>query len=125
MDEEAPGHQSARLKYIKWDPKYLREKPFQLYADIPVDAPNSLRGNVAFEEGPVEKIQDVRAEGEEFTLNTHGFVFSNFQTSFTDWEDNDAVHTDFYREMQQLLKQRVDGADLVHVFEHRVSDVST
>ena len=47
----------ARLNYIKWDPKFLTEKPYHLYMDPPPGLPVS---NYEIVPGPVETIHDLR-----------------------------------------------------------------
>lgn len=111
---------SVKLKYLKWDDKYEIEKPFQLYADIPPDSPQTVRGNVRFEEGELEMIQDARIQPSKFALDSHGFEFVSFKTTFSDWKNRQAVQTQFYSEVEQLLKDAVKGADIVHIFEYRV-----
>jgi len=122
MEMLARHHQAVALKYIKWDDKYLHEKPFQLYVDIPIEVPNSVRGNVSFEDGPVEQIQDARGKSGELTLDSHGFAFIDFATEFSSWEDPAAVQRDFYDEISKLLKERVEGGDFIHPFEYRVGE---
>lgn len=114
--------QVTTLKYVKWNEKYVNEeKPFQLYADLPVDIPDSVRGNVEFEDGEPEVIHDIRGLQHEFDLDTHGFAFREFSPDgFNDWENADAVGALYYPQMERLMKKHVLGADKVHVFQHRV-----
>ncbi|OIW28678.1 hypothetical protein CONLIGDRAFT_577319 [Coniochaeta ligniaria NRRL 30616] len=121
--QNKPSHELVRLRYLQWDDKFLTEKPFQLYADIPADSPSSLRGNVSFEEGEPEKIHDVRGCDHEFTLDGQGFKFINLRTDFANWDDPRAVQNGYYQEMETVLQDNVEGADHVHIFEHRVNQV--
>jgi hypothetical protein len=121
METPSQHHQFVPLKYIKWNDKYVREKPFQLCADIPVGIPNSVRGNVAFEDGPAERILDTRARfGDMAMLDSHGFAFTSFKTKFTEWEDPIAVQDRFYKEIVELLRSKVEDACSIHPFEYRV-----
>jgi hypothetical protein len=118
----ATHDQVIKLKYFKWDEKYRQEKPFQLYADIPIDLPDSIRGNVKFEDGEPETIHDVRGTEPDYNLDEHGFCFRKFETNFSNWEDENIVVAEYYPQIEHLLKQEVGGADLVHIFEFRVSN---
>ncbi|KAF2809389.1 uncharacterized protein BDZ99DRAFT_509002 [Mytilinidion resinicola] len=112
--------QQMKLKYFQWDEKYRTEKPFQLYADIPAGVPDSIRGNVKFTDGETETIEDVRGQEEKYSLDNHGFAFCGFETDFCGWEEKTAVETEYYRQMEEILTTKVPGADLVHIFEHRL-----
>ena len=121
--ENMPNVQNecVRLRYLRWEDKFAAEKPFKRFADIPADAPPSERGNVTFEEGPEEIVTDVRGCNQKFTLDDNGFAFINYTAPFTNWENPDAIVVEFYQEVTSLLKEQVDDVDLVHIFEHRVS----
>jgi len=62
---------TARLRYIKWDDKFLTEKPYHLYMDPPPGLPIS---NYTIIPGPVETIHNLRGREDDFNLNDNGFV---------------------------------------------------
>lgn len=61
------------FKYIKWLDLYKKEKPFQIFIDIPKTAPDQRFTNLSYEERE-ETFRDVRGQEESFTLNDHGFA---------------------------------------------------
>jgi len=118
-------NQLNSFKYVKWDEKFRTEKPFHLYVDLPDDTPNSVRGNIEFESAEPEVVHDIRGRESDFKLDIHGFEFHQYQRSeFSEWENVAAVKSKFYPEMRQLMKQHVLDADFVHVFQHRVGELS-
>ncbi len=72
-------------------------------------------------QGPVENhtvtLTDGRALRDTFDLEVHGFEFVDHPTAMTDFFDADELKSVYYREVEELVKQRT-GARRVHVFDH-------
>lgn len=97
-------------------PLYKREKSFCVNLPLPS---NQARSNIVheFHEIPV---CNVRGRESTFTLDKHGFCFSNIPALDLDVNDADAIRSIFVPAMEQWLKGKLD-ADMVHVFDYTVS----
>jgi hypothetical protein len=58
-------------------------------------------------------------QAKEFSTDKEGFAFSEFHTSFSEWDNDEAVKEHFYPEVMTFLKEAV-GAKRVHVFDHTI-----
>jgi hypothetical protein len=117
---DKPALTLASLKFLQWQPLYEKEKPFQIFINIPDHVKDRRTTNLVFEDQLV-KIEDVRSRLEEFTLDNNGFVFCHRPTTFSHFNDRKSVEEFYLPEVESLLRQEVDGADEVFFFDWRVS----
>lgn len=68
-------------------------------------------------EEKVVTMRDGRPLRDTFDLETHGFEFVDHPTQMKDFFDPDELRAVYYREVEELVKQRT-GAKRVHVFDH-------
>ena len=68
------------------------------------------------------EIHDARPlhQAGQLDLNRNGFVVVNHETSFTDFDDRDAVKRDYYPEMAKLAQQATDADAVVAFPYHQV-----
>jgi hypothetical protein len=111
---------SASFLYFQWQDVFQKEKPFELFIDLPPDLPDPRRTNLVFEGAPEEFVEDTRGSEEKYSLDTHGFTFRKHKTTFDNWSDREAVEREHFPEIEQLLKDQVDGVDRVFFFDWRV-----
>nr|OQO22434.1 hypothetical protein B0A51_06232 [Rachicladosporium sp. CCFEE 5018] len=52
-------------------------------------------------------IEDARGHGKDFIFDSNGFEFFNTPTTFTDFDNEDAKKSQYYREAEALLKSRL------------------
>jgi hypothetical protein len=64
-------------------------------------------------------IHDIRGHESEFTLDKNGFQIVRSPTKGTDFEDEERVKTEYYAEVEELLK-KVTGAHKVVIFDHTI-----
>lgn len=109
----------ASIKFLKWLPLCEREKPFNIFLDIPDDAADQRTNNLVFEDGPTE-IQDVRGQEGIFSLDKNGFMFLKYHTDFDGFENRRAVEEHCLPEVERLIHKNVEGVDKIHIFDWRV-----
>jgi hypothetical protein len=69
---------------------------------------------------PVEiRVHDGRPHASSFSLDKQGFSLHSFTSSYSDWESEDAVRSDFYPDVVSFLK-KTTGAHRVLVFDHTI-----
>jgi hypothetical protein len=102
---------AARLQYL--EPTV--EKPRSLEYLAPPGVPQTT---AAYREREVE-IRDVRPLAETLSLEQEGFQLLTAPTRVTDFDDEDAVRTEYYDEAIELLKSQT-GATRVVVFDHTI-----
>lgn len=120
--EPHTGDVQASFGFLKWSDLYLKEKPFQVYIDIPKDAPDQRRHNLNFEEDIEYTVHSVRGRETQYTLDENGFAYVKHKSSMTaqDFQDEHTVVQRYYEELEELLKRHMDGVDQVCIFDWRV-----
>jgi len=112
---------TASLRYLKWQELYNKEKPFQIFLDIPAEAEDQRESNLAFEE--VEhQITDIRGKEKEFSLDKNGFQFAHMPVGERELniKDRQLVEFEYLPKVEKLVKTEVAGADKVFIFDWRV-----
>ena len=108
---------TVQLQYLRNDPLYNTVKPIQI-------TPNFLdregRTNVRLESGPPETMNDIRGREDEFTLDANGFRYVNYPTKVKDWSSQPLIAKEYLPEMEDLLKQEVDGCDEIIFYDARI-----
>ncbi len=112
-------HITSDLKFLHWQKLYEEEKPFQIFINIPEDAEDQRNTNLVFEKVSLQ-IQDVRNHPNEFSLDTHGFVYRQHAMNAINFSDQQSVRENYLPEMEVLLQQEVEGADRIFFFDWRV-----
>ncbi|KAK7393856.1 hypothetical protein QQX98_013360 [Neonectria punicea] len=110
---------TAELKYLQWQDLYERERPFQLFIDLPPDAEDRRVSNLVFEKHHVP-IVDIRSRYNQFSLDTHGFMIRKHQTAMKDFTDREAVESIYLPEVEEILRSNLDGVDGCFVFNWRL-----
>lgn len=109
----------ASIKYIKWQDLYEREKPFQIFIDIPKDAVDQRYNNLEFE-NKEEIFFDVRGREQEFGLDDHGFTYRHHHFEFDDFEDRTSVESRYLPMVEQFLRNELEDVGKVFFFDWRV-----
>jgi len=118
LTKMANGDVEADLFYLKRLELYEHEKPFEMYMDIPADAPDQRGRNTEFEVKS-QVIQDMRGRIGEFTLDGFGFCVRRFPVTPGSLKKED-VQENYLPQVEQFLKDEVDGVDLIRIFDWRV-----
>lgn len=120
--EESPDNIRTAFHFLKWQDLYNIERPFQIYIEIPPDAPDQRRHNLVFEEGEETIVHNVRDRLDEFSLDRNDFVYLKHATQATKerFADREFLRTVYLPECEQLIRERVDGVDQVFIFDWRV-----
>ncbi|KAI0036309.1 hypothetical protein K488DRAFT_76091 [Vararia minispora EC-137] len=91
------------------------EKPYFYTYEPPAGKP--VR-NLVTEASPAT-IHDARGREGDFSLDTNGFAFVNSPTQEKLFEDEQAITTGYYKEVEELLKREA-GAKRVVIFDHTI-----
>ncbi len=100
------------LRFLRWRELYAKEKPFQIFADIPEDAEDKRMSNCEWEDKP-KFVKDVRGSEARYNLDSNGFMFARQATHVTDFTRREVIESDYLPEVEGLLKERVEGTDKV------------
>jgi hypothetical protein len=109
-----------KLKFLKWQAIYEIEKPFQIFINIPPCAADQRTTNLVYEDVSL-LVKDVRCLRSQPTLDHNGFIYCKHRTNVMDFTSRDHVDKYYLREMEALLKSKVDGVDRIFFFDWRVS----
>jgi hypothetical protein len=107
------------LKFLQWQSLYEVEKPFQIFINIPDHVEDKRTTNLVFEDIQL-KVKDVRDNATEFSLDQHGFMYRNHETTLRDVTNRKHVEETYLPEVESLLRQEADGVDEVFFFDWRV-----
>ena len=119
----ACGDVVADLTYLQKLDLYQREKPFQLFIPVDPNGPDPRTNNIEFENRQ-HIIHDIRPTITDYGLDTHGFEIRPFRPSLDPdmFQDRDLVESRYFPEVEQLLRQTLDGGfDRIFFFDWRVS----
>ncbi|KAH7110598.1 hypothetical protein B0J11DRAFT_599322 [Dendryphion nanum] len=64
-------------------------------------------------------VKDISGDEDKYSLDRHGFQYCWHDSGETDFVDELAIQSAYYKECEQLLKS-VTGAARVHIFNHKV-----
>ncbi|KAG9667831.1 hypothetical protein KCU99_g8745, partial [Aureobasidium melanogenum] len=65
----------------------------------------------------LETIHDVRGAPEEFDLDIHGFRYIKAPSRFTDWASEQEIQKDLVSEIEDLLRNELEGCDELHLIK--------
>ncbi|KAK7419776.1 hypothetical protein QQX98_003148 [Neonectria punicea] len=113
----SPRDETAILNYAKRLSIYDKEVPYQILSDFPGEYKKS---NVEFGPAPVaETIHDIRGRESDFKADSHGFQVCRQETKVQDWISKDVIETQYYAEMDRLLKNELEGVDETFFYDWR------
>jgi hypothetical protein len=107
---------SGLVSYIKDKEMYQQEKPFIIssaFEDVQITT------NIEWDERS-ELFEDVRGDESSFTLDKHGFTFSQANTMFSEWDNQRAVEESYLPEVENIIRDSIPGAHEVVIFDWRV-----
>ena len=115
------GDVDVDLTYLQRLELYQHEKPFEIFMDIPDDAPDQRAKNTQFEPRN-QTIRDIRGLTDQFSLDEHGFAIRPLAV---DLEPQDIttrldVEQNYLPEVERFIRKEVDGVDQVFFFDWRV-----
>lgn len=116
----ATSELNVTLKFLAWQELYSKEKPFQIFIDIPDDAADQRGSNLVFQNVQVP-LTDVRTVPDDFSLDANGFVFRKHKTEISDVADRDTVEMAYLPEVEAILRKEMEGVHRVFFFDWRVS----
>ncbi|KAK3384247.1 hypothetical protein B0T24DRAFT_588827 [Lasiosphaeria ovina] len=109
--------EQARLVYLQWKDLYTKEKPFQVFANVPAGSDEKLT-NLVFEPGPPVTIHDLRGHEDGFSLDGNGFtVIRDEMPGSYDLDSRECMKNDVVPYLEDLVKRHVEGADFVRCFD--------
>lgn len=91
------------------------EAPYQYVNDPPEGKPQT---NIGSDPHPVV-IHDARGKESSVSLDTSGFQFVRHVSAEKEFEDEEAIKTTYYKEVEDLLKKEA-GAKRIFIFDHTI-----
>lgn len=116
-----PHNVEANLKFIKWNDIYRTEKPFQIFANLPDDATDKRLSNLDWEDKQ-KVVTDLRGSEGDYSLDANGFEVVQHKSKIDDFGDRELIEREYLPEVEELLRQRLDGVDKVCVVASHCSD---
>lgn len=110
------------LNYLKWNDLYRTETAFQTSVPLPSSAPDQRRHNLDFQPGEKQLIRDLRGCDEKPEIDVHGFQFYKQKTDLQpeQYYDAEAIRDVYLPEFVRMLREKIDGADHIFVYDWRV-----
>ncbi|KXT09635.1 hypothetical protein AC579_3135 [Pseudocercospora musae] len=65
-------------------------------------------------------VHNIRGRESEFDTNTSGFAVYNYPAKEKAFTDDKAVRDGYYKEVEQLLRDKLPGIKKVHIFDHTI-----
>lgn len=121
MSPQTSQDVQASVQFLTWQDMYNREKPFNLFFDISPDAKDQRKTNLVFEDVDIQ-INDMRGSEESFDLDTHGFMVTQLPP-FAIRLENGPVEEFYLPAVEKLVKEKVEGADRVLIYDWRVRSI--
>src|ERR1051326_2814866 len=111
-------HETAKFQYVKWDDKYLSEKPYRILSDLP-EHKSVPQTNIAFEESECEEnVTDIRENPSAYTLDSNGFSVHTVESDFSSWFDQEKVEAEYIPQVvEPFLRRHVSNAAKIIVFD--------
>jgi len=119
----APRDELVSLTYLQWQELYEREKPFQIFSQLPPDAEDQRPTNLVFGNAPAEVIKDLREMEANFKLDQNGFMIRQQEMPKTDLMTEQAVRNEYIPPIEELLRREVDGVDYIYCFDWGVRTI--
>ena len=124
ITEDTPSSKTssvvASLKFIEWQSLYEKEKPFQVFLNLPPDATDKRTTNLVFEDIFVE-VTNVRSSEDNFSLDRNGFEYLVFPTQVKDFDARQTVEEYYLPEVESMLRQNLGSTDIeIFFFDWRV-----
>lgn len=117
--------QFTTLNYLKWNDLYRTETAFQTSVPLPSSAPDQRRHNLDFQPGEKQLIRDLRGCDEKPEIDVHGFQFFKQKTDLKpeQYYDAEAIRDVYLPEFVRMLREKIDGADHIFVYDWRVRNL--
>jgi hypothetical protein len=115
-------HETTKFQYVKWDDKYLNEKPYRILFSSPSEHNSVPQTNIVLEQSEWEEdVTDIRENPSTYTLDTNGFSVHTVESDFSSWFDQEKVETEYIPQVvEPFLRQHVREAAKIIVFDWHV-----
>ncbi|KAF2000919.1 methyltransferase CmcJ [Amniculicola lignicola CBS 123094] len=114
---------SASIQFLRWDPLYVTEKPFQAFLDKDLAADGERNTNLSWEEKDLT-ISDFRAHKEFQDIDNHGFT-SRKIVGFKNLADRNKIEKLYIPTVERLLQSEIEDVGTVFIFDWRIRDSET
>lgn len=110
--------ESAVVRFLKWDPLYGKERPFQIFMDLLPEAHDRRKTNLIWEDKEII-VEDFRGRAREFHLDTHGFTTRRLP-GFTDVSIREVIESEYVPYVIKMLRAELHDVGTVFIFDRRV-----
>ncbi len=110
---------TTEVYYLERLRLYETQKPYMLTFDLPTGVGKHTNHSYAPHR---VKVCDAQPRRTEFFLDTHGFQFEEWETSFSseDFDDDEIVTSKYYPDIKNRVQELFPNALEVHVLAHLV-----
>jgi hypothetical protein len=109
--------QQAKLVYFQWQDIYDKEKPFQVFANVPAESKERLK-NLVIAHAPAVDILDLGGNENNFILDNNGFkVFRHHMPENFELKSREYINSEVGPYLKSLVRKQVKDADLVKCFD--------
>lgn len=109
----------AQVKYLQWQELYKREKPFQVFAEVPENSTERL-SNLVFVDSPPLVIRDIRGKEEQFSLDQNGFMVRRYEVPSFEQVTEQDVRKNILPFFDKMIEQEIDDVDFFYCFDWAV-----
>ncbi|KAF2175459.1 hypothetical protein K469DRAFT_647092 [Zopfia rhizophila CBS 207.26] len=110
--------ETATIKFLKWIPLYEEERPFQIFLELPPEAPDQRKTNLTWDEKDIT-VTDFRDNAADFQLDTHGFATRKLE-GFSELENDKDINARYIPEVKRMLETELGDVGTVFVFDWRL-----
>ncbi|KJZ76462.1 hypothetical protein HIM_04191 [Hirsutella minnesotensis 3608] len=109
--------ETVSIKFLKWNPIYEEERPFQIFTALRPDSKDRRTTNLEWDERAIT-VQDCRGMN-DLHLDTHGFM-SFHLPGFDELPGEEFIRNQYVPAVKEMLKSHLEGVGTVFVFDWRV-----
>lgn len=110
--------ETASINFLKWDPLYETEKPFQVFIEEDLAQSGQRNTNLRWEEQDVT-VEDIRDDLDYVNIDDHGFTTRNL-LGFDCLNSAEEIESWYLPAVEQLLRAEMDDAGTVFIYDWRV-----
>lgn len=111
----------ASVQFLRRNPLYEEEKPFQIFGDLLPDAVDQRKTNLSWEDKEIA-LQNIRDNAEKFRLDSHGFTTSPLP-GFTELSEREEITEKYMPAIKEMLQTKLQDVGTVFVFDWRVCTI--
>ena len=115
MNDIEPHDEHTLLNYLKWQPKFYEEKPYEVLSQVPEGLDQA---NFTLESGQPQVIHDLRGQEDDFNMDDNGFAIIHQDIPHCNF-DTESIEKIYLPSIHDLL-QEIDPGCESFIFDWKV-----